>query len=736
MSKYINGQPYQAVFFDFDGVILDSVDVKTQAFAEIFRSYGLEVEKAAVDYHLANGGLSRYKKFEHIYQNVLKQPISASELKELGKKFSNLALQKVLKAPFMPGAKETLEELKVNSVPAFVVSGTPDEEIKYIVQKRGLSEYFREVHGSPRRKGEIVEDIMERYIFEPGKCLLIGDAIEDYEAAKKEKMHFLGIINCLKESIFPSDAFIKEVVDIKNLKALKPLSYKTFDGHTYIEGSYIFSDTPLIIYFEIKILPEEVCINEELQYSDMTPPMPLVAYPLAIYQVKNNMFKFQFKVRSGKQVINKYVEHTFKPKLWYKYNFSFDLRKNEIVISVNDNVFKKIKNVKIDVFLINTYLLGKGFLSRSWKGKIAYFRIYSDCYCGTYYLDVNLSSTINSQAGKNSYKIKKLENKALYDINEDALSIVEKNTLIDRKFIQIKTEDVNKGNDNLGLYIHTCYNKSKLFANNKELFKFVEKITNNKREKFFYENYYNYINEHISKLSPSLYGIKTLSDGCTKIFMEYIKNYNQKYINDFDNFAFGVGKKVADISLLPTGPIKQFTSLDEELKRRTISSGKLEKFERQLLYDSLTSNLIDYSALSFIKRNIKTINAKIASYHYCTCHNDITLNNMGLGRYNNSNMQAFFYDWGSFGLNYLGSDFSQIYIYWLNKNKIGLYIDIIIENYCRAIEEKFGVVRKHDILFCANYYALTKQINFYAHFREQRFAVTALRLCKSLEQYI
>jgi beta-phosphoglucomutase-like phosphatase (HAD superfamily) len=31
---------YQAIFFDFDGVILDSVHVKTEAFAAMFRKYG------------------------------------------------------------------------------------------------------------------------------------------------------------------------------------------------------------------------------------------------------------------------------------------------------------------------------------------------------------------------------------------------------------------------------------------------------------------------------------------------------------------------------------------------------------------------------------------------------------------------------------------------------------------------------------------------------------------------
>ena len=42
------GSRWEAVFFDFDGVILDSVDVKTQAFADMFRQYGPEVERAVV----------------------------------------------------------------------------------------------------------------------------------------------------------------------------------------------------------------------------------------------------------------------------------------------------------------------------------------------------------------------------------------------------------------------------------------------------------------------------------------------------------------------------------------------------------------------------------------------------------------------------------------------------------------------------------------------------------------
>ena len=45
---------WQAVFFDFDGVILDSVNVKTHAFSQMFRKYGPEIEESVVRYHLEN----------------------------------------------------------------------------------------------------------------------------------------------------------------------------------------------------------------------------------------------------------------------------------------------------------------------------------------------------------------------------------------------------------------------------------------------------------------------------------------------------------------------------------------------------------------------------------------------------------------------------------------------------------------------------------------------------------
>ncbi len=203
---------WEAVFFDFDGVVLDSVDVKTKAFAKMFKHYGPEVEKAVVDYHLANGGVSRFKKFEYYYKNLLKKPITQDILEALGREFNQLAMKGVLAAPFIDGAMETLKQLKKDGIPAFVVSGTPDEEIKVIVEKRNLAPYFLEMHGSPRKKQEIVRDIAGRYGYQLEKCLFIGDATTDYEAAKYCGTLFGGIVKDGERSPFPEGTWVNSYV--------------------------------------------------------------------------------------------------------------------------------------------------------------------------------------------------------------------------------------------------------------------------------------------------------------------------------------------------------------------------------------------------------------------------------------------------------------------------------------------------------------------------------------------
>jgi len=199
---------WQAVFFDFDGVILDSVNVKTKAFEKMFEPYGPEVQKKVVQYHLENGGVSRFDKFRYYYENILKSSIGELEIQKLSQEFSDLVVNEVIDSNFIEGAYETLEKLAQASIPAYVVSGTPHDEINLIVKRKKLGHFFIEVHGSPRKKWEISQNLLDRKGYDPLNCIFIGDSLSDYQAAQKTGMQFLGIVPEDSPSPFPRDTMV------------------------------------------------------------------------------------------------------------------------------------------------------------------------------------------------------------------------------------------------------------------------------------------------------------------------------------------------------------------------------------------------------------------------------------------------------------------------------------------------------------------------------------------------
>ncbi|MGE0548988.1 MAG: HAD family hydrolase [Kofleriaceae bacterium] len=180
----------RAIVFDFDGVILESAEVKTRAFVELFSSHGTDVQRRVREHHLANLGISRFKKFAWIYEHILAMPLSDEDSKALGDRFTALALENVLAAPFVPGAHEALVALAPHHA-LFVASGTPQAELDLIVERRSLHGLFREVHGTPRDKPTILTDLMDRHGLTPEHVLFIGDGLSDYQAAITTSIAFL-----------------------------------------------------------------------------------------------------------------------------------------------------------------------------------------------------------------------------------------------------------------------------------------------------------------------------------------------------------------------------------------------------------------------------------------------------------------------------------------------------------------------------------------------------------------
>ena len=93
----------EAVLFDFDGVIVESADIKTEAFRLLYAPYGQDVVAAAVAHHLAHGGVSRRKKIRHCHRVLLGIELERGELDALCHRFSQLVEDQVVAAPMVAG---------------------------------------------------------------------------------------------------------------------------------------------------------------------------------------------------------------------------------------------------------------------------------------------------------------------------------------------------------------------------------------------------------------------------------------------------------------------------------------------------------------------------------------------------------------------------------------------------------------------------------------------------------
>jgi phosphoglycolate phosphatase-like HAD superfamily hydrolase len=181
---------YKTIFWDFDGVIKDSVEIKTAGYLKLFEKFGTLVVDKIREHHLKNGGVSRFIKIPFYMKNFVGQEINENETKELCAQYSKITINQVVHSPWVPGALEYLKENHTRQ-DYFVVSGTPQEDMDIIVDELAIRHLFKGIYGSPEKKNFIVKRLIMEFGFEPRQCLFIGDALADYDAAMENQTDFL-----------------------------------------------------------------------------------------------------------------------------------------------------------------------------------------------------------------------------------------------------------------------------------------------------------------------------------------------------------------------------------------------------------------------------------------------------------------------------------------------------------------------------------------------------------------
>jgi phosphoglycolate phosphatase-like HAD superfamily hydrolase len=177
------------VFWDFDGVVKDSVSVKSDAYERLFQPYGNAVAARVREHHEAHGGVSRYDKIP-LYLQWAGEAADAQRTHQFCERFSELVYAAVIDSAWVPGVREYLHAHHASQT-FVLITATPHDEMLRILAATQIEQCFREVHGAPMAKAAAIESVLKRWRCAPAQSLVVGDSESDLAAAAANGVLFL-----------------------------------------------------------------------------------------------------------------------------------------------------------------------------------------------------------------------------------------------------------------------------------------------------------------------------------------------------------------------------------------------------------------------------------------------------------------------------------------------------------------------------------------------------------------
>ena len=203
----------KVILLDFDGVILDSVPIKDQAFLNLFSDYSVEIQENARRFWASTRGMDRSKRIQQGFWECANIKPTGSDLASLIKRYKVDIERSLISAPWIEGAIEFLSTPQ--KYPIFIVSAAPQIEVRNIVVTRGIDRYIHSVFGGPSSKISNIKTIFAKLDQKPEQAIFVGDTLSDFEVAAALFIPFVGVVKEGAASPFPPE--VKLVSDLRHL---------------------------------------------------------------------------------------------------------------------------------------------------------------------------------------------------------------------------------------------------------------------------------------------------------------------------------------------------------------------------------------------------------------------------------------------------------------------------------------------------------------------------------------
>jgi HAD superfamily hydrolase (TIGR01549 family) len=185
----------QAVIFDIDGTLLDSVDLHARAWQEAFQHFGYDFSYDEIRSQIGKGG-----------DQLLPFFLSEKEVKEKGKTLqefrSSLFKQKYLSdvKPF-PGVRELFLKVKAHGQQLALASSAKGDELKVFERIARIDDLVQvETSSADAERSKPHPDIFEAALDRLGaknrreQVVVVGDSPHDAEAAGKAGIRTIGVL--------------------------------------------------------------------------------------------------------------------------------------------------------------------------------------------------------------------------------------------------------------------------------------------------------------------------------------------------------------------------------------------------------------------------------------------------------------------------------------------------------------------------------------------------------------
>ena len=184
----------EAVIFDIDGTLLDSVDLHAEAWQEAFHHFGHDIPFDQIRSQIGKGGDQLLPVF--LSEQELKEKAKALE-EYRGRLFKEKYLPRV--KPF-PGVRDLFRKIKANGQQVALGSSAKGDELKHYERIADIEDLVEvETSSADAERSKPHPDIFEAALERLGKkiqreqAIVVGDSPHDAEAAKRAGLPAIGV---------------------------------------------------------------------------------------------------------------------------------------------------------------------------------------------------------------------------------------------------------------------------------------------------------------------------------------------------------------------------------------------------------------------------------------------------------------------------------------------------------------------------------------------------------------